>query len=98
MSKLLWFIIVIVVAVGGWYYWDQSQMPASLEPTQSSESSQSAQKTLQMQTGESASLTSGSSDAELNADLNALDAQLQGASADTSSAGSFNDTPVPQAE
>ena len=87
----LWILVVIVVA-GGIYYWYQnarSNAPAAPTPVATSTGN-----------GAPASvLPSGSdtSDAALNQDLSGMDTQLSAMSADTASIDSgMNDQPIPQ--
>ena len=85
----MWVAIVAIVAAGGWYFWKQSQMSVATTPVAqtTSETTQKPQNTA-----------SASSDSNLSADLNSIDTQLQAASAESSSAGSFSDKPVAQTQ
>jgi hypothetical protein len=89
MSKMItWVVAVVVVAGGIWYFWSKPSSPAVENIT----------PTGQTQTGSQAQASAGASDTALAQDAASIDAQLQAASADSSAAGSFNDTPVDQTQ
>lgn len=96
---IVWIIVVILVVLGLWYWWDQSQSqtPSTAQTSAVIQaSSTSAAGTLQ--SGSSA-ISSGSSNADLNTDLNTIDTQTSGANSDSASVDqSFNDQPVQQTQ
>lgn len=102
-KSLLWIVIIAIVGVAAWYWWNQTQNPATVDltpTTQSAEVSTEGQQSppTEAQTSGNIGDSGMSANSDLGADLSAMDAQLQSASADASAAGSFNDTPVQQTE
>ena len=92
-AKLAITIIVIVVALGGVYWWLTSQQGALAPSTAPGGASTSQNGAAQPQ------LTSGNSNADLNQDLATIDAQMNGVSSDSASMNnSFNDQPVTQSQ
>ncbi len=87
MGKIFLGIGLILVLAGGWYYWNAD--PAALAPT-----SQPAETELVPAALAPAPIT----DASLDADSAALDAQIESALTEVGAAGSFTDTPVTQTE
>lgn len=91
LKTLLWILVVIVIA-GGIYYWYQNAHSAPASPATSEATS----------TGDGAPaslLASGSdtSDAGLSQDLAGIDTQMSTLDADTASIDSgLNDQPIPQ--
>ncbi len=84
---------IIIVAGAAWYFAMQGATPTpNVTPT--SEATPSG-----AQGAGSTNLSSGSADADLDADLNQVDTQMQGASNDSASVNqSLNDQPVQQSE
>lgn len=97
-KAILWLAVAIVVLLGGWYLWvlfSGGQSPAPSGGTTATQEATTTQATSQSQTA-GPSLGSGSSDAQLSADLGQLDSSVN-ASADASqSAQTFTDQPVQQ--
>lgn len=99
MSKIfIGIVVAVVILAGAWYVWSQTQASLGVAPTQSAgaELPQTGQQPSAQEKATSQASVSNTSD--LDAGLSSIDTQLQGASSDTSSAGSFNDTPVQQTE
>ena len=86
-------IALVVVVVAGWYLW--SKMSNDIG-TPAPVPDQIAQATTTPPQPTGPSLTSGSSDANLNADLGQLDASVDSSASASQSAQTFNDQPVQQ--
>ena len=94
MKTIVSMLIALVVVVGaGWYLW--SKMSSGIA-VPAATPDQSAQATTTPQQPSGPSLTSGSSDANLNADLSQLDASVDSSASASQSAQSFSDQPVQQ--
>ena len=95
-KAIVWIIIILLVILGVWYFWSaqNSPLPASeqtsgISQTTSGESQGSSEQNI----------SSGDSNADLTADLNAIDSQTNAANSDSASVDqSFNDQPVQQTE
>lgn len=85
MNKTLWLIVGGVVVVGGlWYFSHRGSSSTVLVSPTPSKSPVAAKDTT---------------DASLNSDAAALDAEMKGVSADlTASDNAMNDKPIPQAQ
>ncbi|HQU08043.1 MAG: hypothetical protein B7X04_03305 [Parcubacteria group bacterium 21-54-25] len=92
-TKTLVAIVVIVVIAGGFYYWQAHMTSPGTVAVESATSTESVSGT----SGPGTLPTQGTSNAALNADLSALDAQLSGLGTDTANVNaSMNDQPVTQ--
>lgn len=93
MLKVITWGVVIVIAVGGiWYFVNQSA-PSVAVPENTGTPTSAVPQNSQASTG-----VTNTSDAQLQADLNASDSQIQSAGSAGASAGTFSDTPVTQTE
>jgi hypothetical protein len=92
MSRIIiWLVVIIVIALGVWYFWSGSNnAPVSQTSTAPSSATTGTQTTP---------ASGGTSNAALNQQSASIDAQLQGASSDSASVDqSLNDKPVTQTE
>ena len=95
MKVLTWIVVIVVVLGGLWYVFGRSSN--SMPSTEGTPTAQAPEANGTTAMG-SASASSDTSDAALNQDSAAFDTQLQAANTDASSASSFSDTPVQQTE
>jgi hypothetical protein len=86
---------IIVIALGAWYFLSRpaANAPVAQVPTAAAPADASAQANA------GATISPGSSNADLDANLQQVDAGIEGATTDSASASaSFNDQMVPQAQ
>ena len=88
MSKIVTWAVVIIVVVGGIWYFVARTSPTAAPSDSTSPAASTGQNTT----------NSGTSDADLQQDLVSTDAQIQAASSAGASAQSFSDTQVTQTE
>lgn len=95
MKALTWLVILVIVVFGVWYLWGRGSSRPATVPTTAPQATNTQQAPAP--TPPASVLSSGQSDAELNADLSQIDTQLQEANS-ASAAASQTDTPVTQTE
>ena len=93
---VMWGAFVLIIGFGAWYYTKISSSSTFSSWTAQTQTDNEVPPPAASETGQVSA--QGTANADLDADLSALDAQIQGASADSSSAASFNDAPVEQTD
>jgi hypothetical protein len=96
---IVWIVIVILVLLGLWYWWDQSnatQAPATQQAAAIGQTTSTASTGSQQA---SSGAASGDSNADLNADLSTIDTQTNDANTASASVDQgFNDQQVQQSQ
>ncbi|HUO50592.1 MAG TPA: hypothetical protein VMU25_03485 [Candidatus Paceibacterota bacterium] len=99
-KTVVWIIILILVVLGVWYFWSQSQTaasPSSVTPTTTQTTTQTSQ--VPAQTSGTQAAAPDNSDQSLNNDLTQIDAQTSAANQSSASVDqSFNDQSVQQSQ
>lgn len=86
-------LVMFAIAAGGWWYFMSGSSAPSMQDTNATMTNTGQQSDATQSVG-----ASGTSNADLQADLNTIDTQVQAAGDANTSASSFTDTPVQQTE
>lgn len=97
LKALIGTLILVIIILGGWYYF-ASRGAIWGAMTDQSSGAVSEQYYAPPQSAQTGSISNGTSDADLNADLDAIDAQLDVTANSSASADTFNDRPIEQTE